>query len=94
MQKHAAQIEIYTTMLCPYCTMAKRLLKTKQVAFVEIDVTTDATLREDMTRRAEGRRTVPQIFINDLPVGGFDDLLALDKSGGLDKLLSGVSSLA
>ena len=82
-----AQIEIYTTPLCPYCVAAKRLLTQKGAAFTEIDVSRDGALREAMMARAGGRRTVPQIFINGTHVGGCDDLHALDETGGLDPLL-------
>lgn len=82
-----AKVEIYTTQTCPYCLRAKHLLTTKGVAFQEYDVGGDAALRAAMTERAEGRRTVPQIFIDDRPVGGCDDLHALDAAGRLDSLL-------
>jgi glutaredoxin 3 len=82
-------VEIYTTPICPYCHAAKRLLTRKGVAFHEIDVSRDPGLREEMTRRANGRRTVPQIFVGDTHVGGSDDLHALDHAGRLDALLAG-----
>lgn len=81
------RIEIYTTLLCPYCHMAKKLLKQKNLAFDEIDVTADAETRRIMTKRAEGRHTVPQIFINDMAIGGCDDLMVLEQSGKLEQLL-------
>lgn len=81
-------VEIYTTQTCPYCLAAKRLLTKKGVAFTEIDVGRDPALREAMTRRANGGRTVPQIFIGGQHVGGCDDLHALDHAGGLDPLLA------
>lgn len=81
-------VEIYTTQTCPYCAAAKRLLTRKGVAFTEIDVGRDPSLREAMTRRANGRRTVPQIFIGETHVGGCDDLHELDHAGGLDPLLA------
>lgn len=79
-------VTIYTTPYCPYCHAAKALLKKKGVAFEEIDVQ-DAGLRQQMMLRSNGRRTVPQIFIGDRHVGGFDDLYALDRKGELDPLL-------
>jgi glutaredoxin 3 len=82
-----ARIELYTTQICPYCDRAKRLLKKKGMTWEEIDVSTDEGLRAFMTNRANGKRTVPQIFIDDHHVGGCDDLYALDHDGKLDKLL-------
>jgi len=82
-------VEIYTTPTCPYCMMAKRLLTAKGVSFNEIDVSADPALRQAMTVRACGRRTVPQIFIGDTHVGGCDDLHALEDAGRLDPLLEG-----
>jgi len=82
-------VEIYTTRTCPYCHAAKRLLNRKGVPFTEIDVSSDAALREFMSRRANGRRTVPQIFVGSVHVGGSDDLHALDHAGKLDPLLAG-----
>ncbi len=82
-------IEIYTTPFCPYCMDAKALLKKKNAAFTEIDVSRDRELRRKMTERAGGRTTVPQIFIGATHVGGCDDLYDLDSSGGLDPLLNG-----
>ena len=80
-------ITIYTTPYCPYCHAAKALLKKKGVAFAEIDVQ-DAGLRQQMMIRANGRRTVPQIFIGETHVGGSDDMHELDRRGELDPLLS------
>jgi glutaredoxin 3 len=82
-------VEIYTTPFCPYCLDAKALLKKKNVAFTEIDVSRDRDLRRQMTERANGRTTVPQIFIGATHVGGCDDLYALDGTGELDPLLNG-----
>lgn len=79
-----ADIEIFTTQVCPYCVRAKRLFDKKGVSYREIDVSTDAGLRESMTARAGGRRTVPQIFIDGEHIGGCDDLYALESKGGLD----------
>ena len=83
------QIDIYTDMLCSYCALSKRLLKSKHVDFNEIEVSGDANLRAEMRSRANGQRTVPQIFIDDIHIGGYDDLYLLDKKGLLDKLLAG-----
>ncbi len=80
-------ITVYSTTYCPYCVRAKQLLERKGASFTEINVEDDAE-REKMIARAGGRRTVPQIFIGDTHVGGFDDLHALDKSGKLDPMLS------
>jgi glutaredoxin 3 len=81
------KVTIYTTPICPYCHMAKRLLTSKGVAFHEIDVSRDPALRDEMTAKA-GRYTVPQIWIGDRHVGGCDDLYALDSQGELDPLLA------
>ena len=81
-------VTIYTTMFCPYCDAAKRLLKKKGAEFTEIDVSMKPAQREEMTRRAGGRRTVPQIFIGERHIGGSDDLHALDAKGELDALLT------
>ncbi len=82
-----SKVQIYTTSWCPYCNAAKSLLADKGVAYDEIDVT-DPELRDKMVQRANGRRTVPQIFIGDTHVGGYDDMAALDRRGQLDPLLS------
>ena len=82
-----ATIEIYTTPTCPYCHAAKALLAEKGADYTEITVL-DPELRAAMTQRANGRRTVPQIFIGDTYIGGFDDLAKLDRQGGLMSLLS------
>jgi glutaredoxin 3 len=81
------QVEIYTTRFCPYCHAAKRLLSGKGVEFTEIDVSGDPKGRSDMVARANGRMTVPQIFVGSTHVGGYDDLSALDRAGKLDPLL-------
>jgi len=83
-----SQIEIYTTRYCPYCHAAKRLLSSKGVEFTEIDVSGDPKGRSDMVARANGRMTVPQIFIGATHVGGCDDLYALEDAGKLDPLLA------
>jgi glutaredoxin 3 len=82
------QIVIYTTSTCPYCRAAKQLLEIKRVAFQEISVDGDPAGRAEMSRLAEGRSTVPQIFIDGQPIGGCDDLYALESAGELDRLLA------
>jgi glutaredoxin 3 len=82
----APKVTIYTTPYCPYCHAAKALLKKKGVAYDEIDVQ-DGNIRQQMMLRANGRRTVPQIFIGDTHVGGSDDIHELERSGRLDPLL-------
>ena len=86
-----AKIEIYTAMACPFCTRAVKLLTSKNIAFEEIDVTLNSAKRQSMRSRANGRTSVPQIFINGDHIGGCNDLFALDQTGHLDKLLSMVS---
>ncbi len=81
-------VEIYTTPICGFCHAAKRLLTQKGVSFTEIDVMADPSRRSEMTRRTNGGRTVPQIFVGDTHVGGCDDLYALDRAGKLDALLT------
>lgn len=81
------KVQIYTTNWCPYCNAAKSLLDDKGVAYEEIDAT-DPNVRDDMIQRAHGRRTVPQIFIGDTHVGGYDDMAALERRGQLDPLLA------
>jgi glutaredoxin 3 len=87
MAPRMADVEVYVTGYCPYCVRAKGLLKRKGVPFTEIDVTDDSAKRAWLVE-ATGRRTVPQIFINGVPVGGSDDLHALDREGRLDALLA------
>ncbi|HYM30929.1 MAG TPA: glutaredoxin 3 [Candidatus Cybelea sp.] len=82
------EVVLYTTEMCGYCYRAKKLLQKKGVAFTDIDVTVDAEKRAEMTQRAGGRRTVPQIFIDGRHIGGADELYALDRQGELDKLLA------
>jgi glutaredoxin 3 len=89
-----ATVEIYTTQTCGYCRAAKSLLARKNVAFREIDVSAGGELRRAMVARAGGRTTVPQIFINEIHVGGCDDLYALDQEGGLDPLLAGEKAMS
>lgn len=83
-----AKVEVYTTSYCPYCIRAKSLLKSKGVAFEEIDVSEDAALREKMIEMSGGRRTLPEIFINGKIIGGYDELRALEAEGELDPLLT------
>lgn len=82
-----ANVIVYTTDYCPYCVRAKNLLRHKGVAFDEINVGDDDALREKMVAES-GRRTVPQIFIDGKPIGGFDELYALDQDGELDRMLA------
>ena len=81
-----SKVQIYTTNWCPYCNAAKALLDDKGVAYDEIDVT-DPTLRMDMIQRAHGRRTVPQIFVGDEHLGGYREVMMLDREGKLDPLV-------
>ncbi|TSB05349.1 glutaredoxin 3 [Sphingorhabdus contaminans] len=83
-----AKVEIYTKFGCPYCVRAKHLLETKGVTYSEYDVTMGGPKRDEMVARAPGARTVPQIFINDVAIGGSDDLRELDYEGKLDALLA------
>jgi glutaredoxin 3 len=83
-----ARVEIYTTPTCPFCVQAKRLLAAKGAAYEEIDVAREPERRIEMTKRAKGGHTVPQIFIDGDHVGGCDDLMALDRAGRLDPLLA------
>jgi glutaredoxin 3 len=82
-----AKVEMYSTMWCPYCARARALLQRKGVAFTDIDLIEQPQRREEMIRRAGGRTTVPQIFIDGEHIGGCDDMAALDRVGGLDKKL-------
>ena len=84
-----ARVEIYTRAFCGYCTRAKRLLDSKSVDYEEIDVTLDSGKKAEMIQRANGRTSVPQIFIGERHVGGSDDLHALDADGRLDPMLAG-----
>lgn len=83
-----AHIEIYTTLICPYCVRAKALLRLKGAEYFEYNIGFDAEARERMLERAHGQRSVPQIFINDQHIGGFDDMNALNQRGELDALLA------
>lgn len=81
------EVRIYTARYCPYCAAAKSLLKRKDVPFTEIDIGGNWERRDEMIEKANGRVTVPQIFIGNLHVGGSDELRTLDREGKLDKLL-------
>lgn len=83
-----ARIEIYTKFMCPYCTRAKRLLDSKGAAYEEHDITLGGPKRAEMLERANGRTTVPQIFIDGCHIGGSDDLAALEQDGQLDALIT------
>src|SRR5437762_4162641 len=82
-----AKVEMYSTMWCPYCARARALLERKGVEFTEIDLMEQPGRRDEMIRRAGGRTTVPQIFIDGEPIGGCDDMVALDRAGKLDPKL-------
>ncbi|MGA8862817.1 MAG: glutaredoxin 3 [Gallionella sp.] len=84
-----AAVLMYCTAVCPYCVRAEQLLKRKGVQQIDkVRVDLQPELRDEMIEKAGGRRTVPQIFIHGVHVGGFDDLAALDRAGGLDSLLA------
>ncbi|MDG2991936.1 glutaredoxin 3 [Candidatus Synechococcus calcipolaris G9] len=82
-----ANVEIYTWTFCPFCIRAKQLLSQKGVEFTEYNIDGDEAARQVMADRAQGRRSLPQIFINDEPIGGCDDLHRLDAQGKLELLL-------
>ncbi len=81
------RVRVYSTLICPYCIRAKALLKAKGIPYENVDVTGDAGMRAWLVQQT-GRRTVPQIFIGEEPIGGFDELRALDQSGELDRKLA------
>jgi glutaredoxin 3 len=83
----APDIVMYSTGWCPYCVRARALLERKGLPFREVKIDEDPAERDAMLARSGGRRTVPQIFVGDHHVGGFDDLYALDKAGKLDELI-------
>ena len=83
-----ANVEIYTKPTCGFCHMAKRLLKSKDVSFAEVNIMMQPKRREEMIQRANGGSTVPQIFIDGAHIGGCDDLMALERAGKLDALLA------
>lgn len=87
-EKIKAKVEIYTWQTCPFCIRAKLLLWRKGVSYTEYKIDGDEAARSQMAERAEGRRSVPQIFINDRHIGGCDDLYALDRQGQLNPLLT------
>ena len=82
-----AEVEMYTTMWCPYCARARALFEKKGVAYTEIDLMDEPGRRGEMIKRANGGRTVPQIFIDGEHIGGSDELVALDRAGQLDSKL-------
>ncbi len=84
-----AEIEIYTSPLCGFCHAAKRLLTEKNLPFTEIDVLAEPARKAEMIERADGRRTVPQIFVAGRGIGGCDELYALERAGELDRLVAG-----
>ena len=84
---NSPEILMYSTHTCPYCDRARALLERKQAEYREIKVDTDPAERDIMLKRSGGRRTVPQIFIGEKHVGGFDELAALDRAGKLNELL-------
>ena len=84
-----AKVEIYTSIMCSYCSRALALLRTKNIAFEQIDVSMSADLRQLMRSRAAGRTSVPQVFIDDAHIGGCNELMALESAGHLDAFLRG-----
>lgn len=86
--RQTPKITIYTTAICPYCVSAKNFLKSKGLGWTEVRIDTDPTERERMMARAR-RTSVPQIFVGDVHVGGFDDMMALHRAGKFEPLLSG-----
>jgi glutaredoxin 3 len=88
MAAEQTKVVMYATMYCPFCMRAKQLLGAKQVAIEEIDVDRTVGARQEMMQRSNGGRTVPQIFIGDVHVGGCDELFALERNGRLDALLN------
>lgn len=84
----SAQVEIYTWSWCPFCLRAKALLQQKNVPFTEYCIDNDEDAREQMAERANGKRSLPQIFINDTSIGGFDELNGLEQQGKLDEMLN------
>ncbi|MBD1913551.1 MULTISPECIES: glutaredoxin 3 [unclassified Leptolyngbya] len=87
----AAKVEIYTWSMCPFCIRAKALLDKKGVEYTEYCIDGDETARAKMAERSHGRRSLPQIFIDDQHIGGCDDIHALNSRGKLDSLLEGVA---
>ncbi len=89
----AAKVEIYTWRTCPFCIRAKNLLNNKGVDFIEYSIDGDEAARAKMAQRSNGRRSLPQIFINDNHIGGCDDIHALEYQGKLNALLTATNSL-
>lgn len=83
-----ANVTLYTSPLCGFCHAAKRMLTDKGVSYAEINVAADPSQRQTMLSRSNGRHTVPQIFIGDAHVGGYDDMAALERNGKLDPMLA------
>lgn len=83
------KVEIYTSPICGYCSRAKHLLTAKGVEFTEFNTFTNPDHRQEMLTRANGAHTVPQIFIGGQHIGGCDDLMSLERAGGLDEMLAG-----
>ena len=83
-----SRISVYSTRICPYCVMAKRLLSAKGAAYDDLRIDQDESARAEMQKRAPASRTVPQILIGETHVGGFDELAALDRAGKLDAMLA------
>ncbi len=81
------KVEIYTWRFCPFCIRAKSLLDQKKIKYIEYPIDGDEEARSNMRVRANGRNTVPQIFINDQSIGGCDELYEMDQNQGLDKIL-------
>jgi glutaredoxin 3 len=81
------KVQMYTTAICPYCVSAKNFLKQRGLEYEEVRVDLDAARRDEMLARSAGRRTVPQIFIGETHIGGFDDLVAADRAGRLRELV-------
>jgi glutaredoxin 3 len=88
----SANVRVYTTQVCPYCIRAKALLQKKGVAYEEVDVSDDPGKRSWLVSASGGRKTVPQIFIGEQAIGGFDELAALDRAGKLDAMLRGAAT--
>ncbi len=88
MMQNTKPVTIYTTQICPFCIQAKALLTKKEIEFTEIDVSSSPEIRAEMIERANGRSTVPQIFIGDHHIGGCDELHMLEAQGRLDELLA------
>ena len=84
-----AKVEIYTSIMCPYCSRALALLRAKNIVFEQMDVSMSTDLRQVMRNRAGGRTSVPQIFIDDEHIGGCDELMAFESAGHLDAFLRG-----